>query len=206
MQITENARFSGNVAIAGTLSPPRVRTELATDVLQVYGIPWSDLRVWDAVQTVITTAAADDLGLTAGAFATGVWYVTAGDNKALGATSRYCRFTFVLPPEYIAGGAVKIQFSAGMLTTVAGTSCVVDAQAYKSNRDTLITGVDLVTTSAQSMNSLTFADLAFVLTSTGLSPGNELDVRVTITCTDAATGTAVTPALGAIEMLCDIKG
>jgi hypothetical protein len=56
------------------------------------------------------------------------------------------------------------------------------------------------------MNSLTFSNRDFAVTSGGLVAGDVLDVRVSIVCTDAATATAVTPAIAAIDYLLDIKG
>jgi hypothetical protein len=93
-----------------------------------------------------------------------------------------------------------------MLTTVADTSATIDVEAYESAKTTLKTGSDLVTTAAQSINSLTFADKAFDLTVTDLSPGDQLDIRFTVAVVDAATGTAVTAALASVELLLDIKG
>jgi hypothetical protein len=33
-----------------------------------------------------------------------------------------------------------------------------------------------------------------------------LDIRMAITCTDGATATAVIPSVGAVEILCSLKG
>jgi hypothetical protein len=53
---------------------------------------------------------------------------------------------------------------------------------------------------------VTFADKNFEITATGLSPGDQLDIRITVAVVDAATGTAVEAALGAVELCLDIKG
>jgi len=82
----------------------------------------------------------------------------------------------------------------------------VDVELYESNLDTTKTGSDLVTTAATTMNSLTFAAKAFDVTSTTLGPGDFLDIRISIACNDAATGTAVTPAIAHAELVLDIKG
>jgi hypothetical protein len=37
-------------------------------------------------------------------------------------------------------------------------------------------------------------------------PGDVIDVRMSIACTDAATGTAVIPAVAALQLKLDIKG
>ena len=208
---TETIRYPANIDIQGDLTvrgtiPTVPRSSIVQESIAPYLLPPQLWRVWDAFQTAIATAGSDDLGVTAGAFATGCPYITAGDNKALGATTRRARIIFTLPPEYVAGETVQLRAAAGMLTTVADTSCTVDFECYKLNRDTLKTGSDLVTTSATTMNSLTFGEKVFAVTATSLSPGDILDIRLSITCTDAATGTAVTPALAAVEVQLDVKG
>lgn len=193
-----NASVSASAAIA--------RSKLAQDTLKAYPVNLTDLRVWDALATNLPgTAAADDLGLIGGTFASASPMVQAGDLKAAGATTRYARFLVELPAEYDAAETVVIRIHAGMKTTVADGSCTVDIQAYESNAEGGISA-DLCTTAAQSMNSLTFADLDFAITATSLVAGDVLDVRVAVACTDAATGTAVTPTLGKISLCCDVRG
>lgn len=194
----------GSLLVRGSFGEV-ARTSLQQENLKAYQIPLQEVRVWDAFQTPLGSAAADDLGITAGAFATGCPYLTAGDVKTLNST-RYGRFTFTLPPEYVAGESVRLNVAAGMLTTVASASCTIDFEAYKSARTSLKTGSDLVTTSATTINSLTFAEVPFELDPSTLSPGSVLDIRVAIAYNDAATGTAVTPAIAHLEMLLDIKG
>jgi hypothetical protein len=92
-----------------------------------------------------------------------------------------------------------------MITTVADTSCTIDFQAYRSNQAVGI-GSDLVTTAATTMNSLTDANIDFTVDAATLLPGDLLDIRMAITCTDGATATAVIPSVGAVELLCSIKG
>lgn len=201
-------RVTEDLFVGGSITPLQSRGAILSQEPNIeYPIPWTDLRVWDAFQTNLPgTAATDDLSIATGTFGTGVPYVSAGDLKAAGATTRYARFVFQLPPEYEAGQTVTLRFSAGMLTTVADTSCTVDAECYLDGRETVKSGSDLVTTAATSINSTTFANKDFTITPTALTPGDRLDIRIAITCTDAATVTAVTPAIGAIEMLLDIKG
>jgi hypothetical protein len=114
---------------------------------------------------------------------------------------------FTLPPEYTAGGAVQIRLASGMLTTVADTTATILAAAYKSNRDTTITGTNLVTTSAATTNSLTFSDKTFTLSGGSLTPGDVLDIRVAIATNDAATvTTTLKGAITAQQALLTIRG
>ena len=203
----DDVRISGTLAIKETGVSAQTRTSiLKQDALAIFPIRLTGLRVWDAFHTNLPgTAAADDLALIGTTFGSTAPVITAGDCKALGATSRYARFMVELPECYEAGETVTLSLSAGMVTTVASSSCTVDVECYKIDKITGI-GSDLCTTSATTINSLVFAAKAFTITPSGLTAGDVLDVRLTIACNDAATGTAVTPTIAGIDLLCDIKG
>ena len=182
------------------------RTKLAQDTLQPFTIPLTQFRTWDALATNLPgTPAADDLGLDNATFGTGSPHLTAGDLKAAGATSRYARVHVPIPIEYDDGQTCNLRVHAGMLTTVADTSCTVDIECYRSDEETGISA-DLVTSSATTMNSLTFADIDFTITPTTFVSGDTLDIRLTIACNDAATGTVVEPVIGAVQLICDVRG
>ena len=203
----DDVRISGTLAIKETGVSAQTRlTILKQDALAIFPVRFTGLRVWDAIHTNLPgTAAADDLALIGTTFGSTAPVVTAGDCKALGATSRYARFMVELPECYEAGETVTLSLSAGMVTTVASSSCTVDVECYKIDKITGI-GSDLCTTSATTINSLVFAAKAFTITPSGLTAGDVLDVRLTIACNDAATGTAVTPTIAGIDLLCDIRG
>jgi hypothetical protein len=179
---------------------------LRQDPLAIFPVPFTSLRVWDAYATNLPgTAANDDLALTGGTFGTAPPVIDAGDLKAAGATTRYARFQVIIPECYDSAETITLSLSAGMVTTVADTSCTLDVEVYKLDKETGI-GSDLCSTSAVSINSLTFADFSFTITSSSVVAGDVMDVRIAIACNDAATGTAVTPTIAAIDLLCDIKG
>ena len=206
LQIPATVDVLGDLILRGAFRRGWNRSELTQDNLLAYPLETSDWRVWDSYGTDLGSAASDDLGIGTGTFGTGLPYISAGDLKAAGATTRRARILFTLPAEYVAGETVQIRAAAGMLTTIADTSCTIDFECYKSNRDTTKTGSDLVTTSATTINSTTFGEKTFAVTSTGLSPGDVLDIRLSIACNDGATGTAVTPAVAHVEMQLDVKG
>ena len=179
---------------------------LRQDANAIFPIDLTALRVWDAFATNLPgTAATDDLALVGGTFGTSPPVVSAGDLKAVGATTRYARFQVRLPECYDSGETITLSLSAGMATTVADTSCTLDVECYKIDKVGGI-GSDLCSTAATSINSLVFAAIPFTITSSGLVAGDVFDVRVAIACNDSATGTAVTPTIAAIDLLCDIKG
>jgi len=202
-----------DVRISGTLTVPQggVSAQTRTTILKqdanaIFPIMLTSLRVWDAYSTNLPgTAATDDLALIGGTFATAPPTISAGDLKNAGATTRYARFQMQLPECYDSGETVTLSIYAGMVTTVASSSCTVDVQCYKLNKITGI-GSDLCATAAITMNSLVFGAKDFTITPSGLVAGDTFDVRIAIACSDTATGTAVTPTIAAIDLVCDIKG
>lgn len=206
LQVTDML-VSGNISLKENgLSAQTRSSVLKQDANVVFPIPMTSFRVWDAFATNLPgTAAADDLALIGGTFGSASPTISAGDLKAAGATSRYARVQVSLPECYEAGETVSVVISAGMVTTIASSSCTVDVECYRIDKITGI-GSDICATSAQSINSLTFASKTFSITASTLSAGDVLDIRITIACNDAATATAVTPAIGGIDLACDIKG
>ena len=206
--ITGDVSISGSLRLGGTLSPALVKANiLALAELQPFPIPLTDFRVWDAMHTVLPgTPVTDDLALIGGTFGTATPSIRTEDLKALGATNKRARVLVQLPWEYAAGESVSLRFVAGMITTVAGTSATLDVEAYKlqADPDDAI-GSDLVTTSATTINSLTFANIDFALTPTGLSPGDILEIRITIAVNDGASATAVIAGITSAKLLCDVR-
>lgn len=200
---------TGDVQIIGALSATSItgttRAGITQEASQIYPIELQLFRVWDAFQTPLGTAAADDLGITAAAFATGCPYIHSGDLNALGPYTRYARAMFTLPVEYVAGGAAAFRFATGMLTAVASVSNTIDVEAYKSDRDATIGGSDLVTTAAQSMNSTTFAEKTFTIEPSTLAPGSVLDIRIAL-IGNSATASAHFAAIAHAELSLTVKG
>lgn len=203
----DDLRVTGSITIKESGISAQTRASiLKQEALAMFPVNFMDLRVWDAIQTNLPgTPATDDLGLIGTTFGSTAPRVTAGDCKALGATTRYARFMVQMPECYEAGETVTLSLSAGMVTTVASVSCTVDVEAYEIDKIGGI-GSDLCTTSATTINSLVFADKAFTITPTTIAAGDVLDIRITIAVNDGATATAVTPTIAGIDLLCDIKG
>lgn len=208
MTVNGDLNVGGSIRVSGSISPPIAKANiLALAELQAFPIPLTDFRVWDAMQTLLPgTPSADDLGLVGGTFGTATPSIRTEDLKTLGATNKRARFLIQLPWEYIAGESITLRFKAGMITTVAGTSATLDCEAYKlqDDPDDAI-GSDLVATAATTMNSLVFANIDFVITPTSLSPGDILDVRLTMAINDGASGTAVIGGLTNAKLLADVR-
>ena len=199
---------AGSIRLNGSLTPAIAKANiLALAELQPFPIPLTDFRVWDAMQTVLPgTPATDDLGLVGGTFGTATPSLRSEDLKTAGATNKRARVLVQLPWDYQAGQSVTLRFKAGMITTVADTTATLDCEAFKlqDDPDDAI-GSDLVSTAATTMNSLTFANIDFVVTPTGLSPGDILDVRVTAAVSDAASATAVIAGISSAKLLVDVR-
>lgn len=190
-------RLTTNAAIA--------RTQLAQIPNVEVAITPFEWRVWDS-GALLGAAGTDDLGLVAGTFATDVYTIQAGDLKAAGATTRRAIIQIRVPEKYEDGQTVTLRLRSGMKTTVADTTCTIDVEAYEVGTSGLVSGSDLCTTSAQDTNSLTPANFSFTITPDALVAGDVIEVRVSITCTDGATATAVIPVLYKATLLYDSRG
>jgi len=208
--ITDDVIIGGNCRVSGTATFANVsgidRSGLTQDNTQSYHLLPEHWKVWDDMDSPLpSTPATDDLGIIGGTFGTDSPSIQTEDLKAAGATNKYARCTFAIPPEYVAGETVQVRIHCGMLTTVADNSATIDVEVYESDEEAGI-GADLCATAAQSCNSLTLADKTFTITATTLAAGDILDIRVTMAVNDAATGTTVKGIIGASKMLLDIKG
>jgi hypothetical protein len=161
--------------------------------------------VWDDLAALLPgTAASDDLAIIEGTWGANAPTVRSSDGKNTTITQRL-RTRQILDPHYVAAGGVQVVITAGMNTTVASVSATVDVECYEDDGDGGVSA-DLCATAAQSINSLTKATKAFVITPTNLAGGSVLDIRITIAITDSATATAVIGEISKIAVLEDVRG
>lgn len=197
---------SGDVTYSGDLQPGLARAQIVQDNLANYAIPFTEMRVHDAPQTVLPgTAAGDDLAIVGTSYGTDTLAIQTSDSKAASVT-QYALFTWPLPVEFTAAQSVRVKVKAGMVTTVSDGTAVVDVEAYLSNDEGAVSGSDLVSTAAASVNSLTAAENSFVLDGSGLVPGSVLNIRVRASVVDSATATAVILRVGRVTCQADVKG
>lgn len=205
-RIPNNVDIEGDLIVRGNL-PSVDRQSLVQDDFVSFMIPLERFRVWDAYATSLpSTSSADDLGLITGTFGTAPPYIGTGDVKNLTVTRR-ARVGYQLPAEYVPGQSVRLTLYAGMLTTVSSGVATVDVECHRMAQDgTNGMGLDICETAPISIKSLVFGDRDFDINATTLSPGDWLDIRITINIVDSATATAVIGAILAAEMKLDIKG
>lgn len=169
-----------------------------------FPVELTELRVHDApASSLPTTAASDDLGLIVGTFGTSALTVQTSDAKATSVTQR-ARMFFDMPEGFVSAGDIVLRLRSGMNTTISDGTATIDVECYALDNDGGV-GSDLCTTAAISINSLSKADADFTISSSGVSGGTRLDVRITIAITDTATGTAVLGEISQVAFLLDVR-
>jgi hypothetical protein len=91
-----------------------------------------------------------------------------------------------------------------MLTTVSDGTATLDCEVWKDDGDGTVSA-DICATAAQSINSLTLADIDFTVTPTGLVGGDLLNVRLSFGGSDTGNAGVMIPTVTAITMLLDIN-
>ncbi len=213
---TDLVTCSAGLTVSGTLTLPTSSTDFANDIprdaiaqktLAKVLLP---LHLWkkhnDPAASLPATSSGSDLGLYGTTYGTNTPEIMTYDVKAAGAQSLYARFpSLMIPYDYDDGETIQIVSFAGMEGAVADTSCTIDFEAYKVDGQGGVTGSDLITTVAQSINSLTFADKTFTLDASNVDPGDILDIRMTVAVNDAASASSVQAAIGKVYLQLDIR-
>lgn len=100
-------------------------------------------------------------------------------------------FSFVLPDNYVSGGAISLVVSA--LVVLAGDAAndptsTIDMEARLQSKTAGTVGSDLVSTAAQTL-ATAGADYSFTVTPTGLVAGDKLVCKLTTSVVETAGGT-----------------
>lgn len=200
-----NHRVTGNLLVEGEYQGLQ-RTDLPERTGK-YTIPLTQLRQQDDFAVLLpATALTPELGIDTGTRGTNYPHLYTEDLAGSGSTSNWAAFSFALPPDYDDGGAISVNFWAGMETTIADTSATLDCEVYQNDLDGTVAGADLCTTSAIDINSTTLANRQFTVTPTGLVAGDELGVWFRTIINDGATGTVVRGFIGSIHVNVAILG
>ena len=198
--------IGGDLRVVGDITPAKAKSEiLAIAELAAFNVPVTSWRTHDAMGTNLPGAAAnDDLGLVGGTLGTGHPSLQAGDIGGASST-RYARALVTLPAEYVAGQTVKLRFYAACLTSAPDTTCTLDIVAYKIDGDNTVSADLAAAAEANNIKTTVFDNVDFTITSTSLSPGDDLDVRVGITYADTGNLAVMTPVIGKTQLLCDVR-
>jgi len=191
-----DAHLSGNANIS--------RTKQALNSQDYFGIPVHLWRQVAAGHPVLGTAGSTNLGVgTAAAGATGVDVRTSPSNGTT--ITQTAMFEFYLPPEYAATTNIYASFWAAM-NVISSASCTLDITAYKVGTDGAH-GSDLNSTSAIDIRTVTYAERVFTIDGSGLSPGDKLEIYVTVAATDGGgAGTDKYAKIVKTGVKCDCRG
>jgi hypothetical protein len=212
--MADTNNIPGNFIVGGSVTADTLtggtingmtRAQLPQEAFQIYKQRLTDMRVHDAIATVLPAAAgADDMGLVTGTPGTDAPTLQGVD---FGGTTSDEKATFVwpVPVEYDDGQSISVSVRAGILTTVADASLTIDVECWKADGDGLV-GSDICATAAQSCNSLTIAAKTFVVTPTGVVSGDLLVFRLTFAGTDSGDAGVMIPVVTSVAVLADIKG
>ncbi len=206
---TDTLRVTGRLTHVNDFQPPIDPGQIAQRTLQEYVIDLTQCRVHDDFGVILPNAGlTDDLGLVGGSFGTNAPSLQTEDLKAAGATLNRAAFTFALPPEYVAGETVLVRFRVGMITNVADVDATLDIECYSNDEDNTVSADLAAAAVADNMNTLiaSVVTIDFTITNAALSPGTVLNVRVSTSVNDGATGTAVIGCITKISVLCDTQG
>lgn len=185
---------------AGTSIP---RSYLSQENEVAWPLELCDWMVHDSRERLPATAAADDLAFKIGTFTSAPDTIESSDADTTSIT-QYALRRFKIPTEFVTGQTLNFVANFKM-QTIADTSATLDIQVYKNNKDGTI-GSDLYAGSAVNVNSATATDYTFAITSTGLSAGDSIMIRMTLAITDGGTGSPVIGQFNFTELQADIKG
>lgn len=107
-------------------------------------------------------------------------------------------YQYRIPYNYLAGGTISLQ--ANHVLTGAGTNngSTIDFSAYEQADGAV--GADLVTTAPQAMQKTTYVESTFVVTPTGLAPGDILNIKLTTSVIESA-GSALAATIDRLEVV-----
>lgn len=167
-----------------------------------YTIPLINMRVWDAVNTILPgTPASDDLAIDNGTFLTSNPSVISSAVAGGAASTGYCRFQFVLPNEYVAAQTVTLRLNAVLGGDQVLGTATVDIEAVDTDDATS----DICATAAQNITG-SQGNKDFDITATNLTRGDTLDVRITIAITSGGLSDGVWGIIYEAVALLDIEG
>ncbi len=205
--ITVESGGTLDVQAGATLNLPTgsvARAGLVEDALQIYGIPVPRLQQTTGIPLAASETAGNFNVAVAANVITAQGEVTDNETEV-----SVCQFQFVLPPEYVAGGDVKVRLPVAIVKTGAAVDngSTIDVSAYKQS-DAGAVGSDICATAAQTFAAVdTWYNKDFTITATGLVAGDVLNIVVTASIIDnEAGGGTLRLNMAPPKVLLDVKG
>lgn len=182
-------------AVAGTLT----RADFTEEVLAVYGVSINQVMAADGAPLAVSETAGD-------------FYLNLGTNfmelrgeESISETEASVGYIqFVLPPEYVNGGDVRLRLRCQIDGAGTNNGSTIDIEAYEMADGAV--GSDLCETAAQTFAAkTTYYDKDFVITATTLASGDILVIKITSSVIESA-GSALAFYSDPPKLLLDIKG
>jgi len=150
----------------------------------------------------LTSAAGANFGLAGGTHGTASPKLQSEGANGNEKTST-ARLEFVLPPEYVPGGAITLRVHCRRSGAPAVPPVTLDAQVFKIDREAGI-GAELYAGAAQDITS--WADMDFALNSAqivaqSLAPGDVLDIELTGVVNDTGGSGTFVLQISSVQML-----
>ena len=189
-----------NAHLAGLIT----RANLLEEALAVYGVPAHALKS-DAGAALLAAETGGTFNIVVAANVVSVQGEIC-DNETEVSVGY---FQFVLRPEYVAAGDVKVRIKTALIKVAAAVNngSTIDVEVYEQTGNGAV-GADICATAAQSWAADdTWYTKDFDVTATSLVAGDILNVKVTTSVVDSEAGGGTLRAnLDGIAMLLDIKG
>jgi hypothetical protein len=180
---------------AGVLS----RADLVENALQPYGIPVNQIMAADGAPLGVSETAGDHF-LALGTNTIELQGETS--NNETEASVSYIQF--VLPPEYVSAGDVKVRIRCQIDGAGTDNASTVDIEAYEQADGAV--GSDICATVAQTFAAkTTWYNMDFTITAAGLVAGDVLNIKLTSTIVESASSDLIFYA-DPPKILLDIKG
>ncbi len=207
---TLDVESGGNLKIAGvtvTASAAELnyvdgglgRANLIEDELAAYGIPVNQIMAADGAPLAVAETAGDHfLNL-------GTNLIMLRGEEANNETEASVSYVqFVLPPEYVAAGDVKVRLRCKIDGAGTNNGSTIDISAYEQADGAV--GGDLCTTAAETFAAkTTWYSKDFTITATGLVAGDILVIKITSSVTENAAA-ALAFYADPPKILLDVKG
>lgn len=202
LTLPDIGQSTGNVVLlkaSQTTAGELRRADLTEDALQPYGIPVAQIRAADGAALGITETDGDHF------LALGTNTIQLQGEEAVSETEESVSYwQFVLPPEYVAAGDVKVRVRCKVDGAGTDNASTVDVEAYEQADGAV--GADLCATAAQAFAAKsTWYDKDFTVTASGLVAGDVLNIKLTSSVIESG-GAALAFYADPPKMLLDVKG
>jgi len=190
---------SGGIKATGAITGVIGRSTLTEDALAVYGLDTTKWMQADLAHMGISETAGDHY-LVLGTNIITLISEVANNETEVGISY----YMFVLPPEYVAAGDVKIRVKHTVAGAGTSNASTVDFSVYEQDGNGAI-GSDLVTTAATEQTEDAWVTTDFVVTATDLVAGDILIIKFTSTTIENASND-IQASFDGFAVLLDIKG